>query len=149
MAILFYRVKDEYGCFSNFAPYGFMVEGTWWPTSEHYFQAAKFSDEALAKKIRLAPSPMIAVALGRDKAYPLRTDWNTIKDDIMREAVRQKFMQNHEIAVILLSTGNEALVEATSDDYYWGCGAEGTGANVLGKILMEVREELAFAQGAP
>jgi hypothetical protein len=30
----------------------------------------------------------------------------------------------------------------TSNDMYWGCGADGTGQNMLGKVLMEVREEL-------
>lgn len=42
MAIYFYKIKDEYGCFSNFAHYGFELDGKWWMTSEHYFQAQKF-----------------------------------------------------------------------------------------------------------
>ena len=37
--INFYLKSDEFGCFSNFAPYPVRMEGTVWPTSEHYFQA--------------------------------------------------------------------------------------------------------------
>jgi N-glycosidase YbiA len=65
-----------------------------------------------------------------------------VKDDIMRRAVRRKFETHEDIRRILLSTGNEELIEQTTDDYYWGCGTNGTGANMLGKILMEVRAEM-------
>src|SRR6266566_10027691 len=42
MTIYFYGSKGQpYGCFSNFSPHGFELDGTWWPTSEHYFQAQK------------------------------------------------------------------------------------------------------------
>src|SRR5437660_1353100 len=41
--INFYRTDDEYGCFSNFAPYPVELKGMVWPTSEHYFQAQKFA----------------------------------------------------------------------------------------------------------
>ena len=61
----------------------------------------------------------------------------------MRKAVFEKFSQNEDIKKILLSTGDEELIENTSDDYYWGCGTKGTGKNMLGKILMEVREKLS------
>ena len=60
----------------------------------------------------------------------------------MRVAVRAKFEQHEELAAKLLSTGNSKLIEKTSGDYYWGCGTNGTGKNMLGVILMQVREEL-------
>lgn len=60
----------------------------------------------------------------------------------MRKAVFEKFTQNKLIRDILLSTGREIIVEKTMDDYYWGCGKNGTGKNMLGKILMEVRQKL-------
>lgn len=44
--------------------------------------------------------------------------------------------------IILLSTGNEEIIEKTTKDYYWGCGEDGTGKNMLGKILMETRDVL-------
>ena len=142
MAIYFYKVNEAYGCFSNFAPYGFIVNGVFWKTSEHFFQAHKFSELEYFEKIRLADSPMKAANLGRSRKYPIREDWEQVKDDITRKAVFEKFAQNSEIRNILLETENESLIEATKDDYYWGCGTEGYGKNMLGKILMEVRLQL-------
>jgi N-glycosidase YbiA len=65
----------------------------------------------------------------------------------MREAVRRKFEANPGIREVLLSTGDAELVEKTTGDYYWGCGTDGTGKNMLGKILMEVRGELRRGGG--
>jgi ribA/ribD-fused uncharacterized protein len=70
-----------------------------------------------------------------------------VKDDIMREAVRLKFKANPDIRVLLLATEDAALIEKTTGDYYWGCGTDGTGKNMLGRILMEVRDELRRGGG--
>jgi ribA/ribD-fused uncharacterized protein len=79
---------------------------------------------------------------GRSRARPLREDWEEVKDDTMRKAVLAKFEQHPEIAQILLETGEEELIENTTNDHYWGCGSTGTGKNMLGIILMETREIL-------
>lgn len=143
--IYFYSALEEpYGCFSNFSPHGFVLNGDWWPTSEHYFQAQKFAGTPYADKIRETKSPMIAARMGRSRKYPLRADWNEVKDAIMREAVMQKFTSNRGIREILLSTGDAHLVENAPSDYYWGCGADGSGKNMLGQILVQVRETLEF-----
>lgn len=142
MPIHFYSTKDAYGAFSNFSAHPFELDGQNWPTSEHYFQAQKFEDEAYREQIRLANSPMIAARLGRSRKVPLRTDWEEIKDDVMRRAVKCKFHSHPEIRALLLSTGDELLIEQTTGDYYWGVGTNGTGQNKLGLILMEVRQEL-------
>ena len=142
MAIYFYKINDEYGCFSNFAHYGFELDGKWWMTSEHYFQAQKFCGTEYEEIIRLLDNPMKAAEMGRNRELPLRADWEQVKDDIMRKAVLAKFTQNKDIKNVLLSTGKENIVENTSNDYYWGCGKDGSGKNMLGIILMEVREKL-------
>jgi ribA/ribD-fused uncharacterized protein len=142
MAIRFYSTKDKFGEFSNFARFPFMLEGQEWPTSEHYFQAQKFPDAAYREKIRQTASPMIAARLGRSRQVPIREDWEAVKLDVMRAAVRQKFMAHSQLAALLLSTGGEELIEAAPRDNFWGSGANGGGQNWLGKILMEVRQEL-------
>ena len=142
MAIYFYKINDEYGCFSNFAHYGFELDGKWWMTSEHYFQAQKFCGTEYEEIIRLLDNPMKAAEMGRNRELPLRADWEQVKDDIMRKAVLAKFTQNKDIKNVLLSTGKETIVENTSNDYYWGCGKDGSGKNMLGIILMELREKL-------
>src|SRR5262249_31524571 len=93
--INFYRVNDEYGCFSNFYPAPIVMAGKTWPTSEHWFQAQKFvgtsAEQEMAEKIRAEPSPMKAAILGRDRSLPRQADWDAVRDDVMRQAVRAKF----------------------------------------------------------
>jgi ribA/ribD-fused uncharacterized protein len=142
MTIYFYKVNDKYGFLSNFSKYGFTHERKYWLTSEHFFQSKKFANTSHEEIIRNAKTPMEAAMMGRDKARPLRDDWDNVKDDVMRTAVFLKFQMNEDIRQTLLSTGNEEIIEKTSTDYYWGCGSDGTGINKLGIILMEIREKL-------
>lgn len=142
MTIYFYSTTGPYGCFSNFSRHAFYLDGARWATSEHYFLAQKFAGTPYAETVRLAPTARKAAELGRRRDWPLRPDWEQVKDDVMRRAVRAKFAAYEDIRATLLATGEEDLAEATSDDYYWGVGTEGHGKNMLGKILMEVRAEL-------
>ncbi len=139
--IYFYTVTDGlYGCFSNFSSHGFMLDGTYWRTCEHYFQAMKFypSPKDMADVAR-AITPKLAASIGRDRKRPLRRDWESVKDSIMRRGVLTKFQTHADIRAILQATGEAKLVENSPIDYYWGCGADGSGQNKLGLILMEVR----------
>ncbi len=60
----------------------------------------------------------------------------------MLEALRTKFTQRKELKEILLNTDDAILVEHTANDNYWGDGGDGHGKNMLGKLLMQVREEI-------
>lgn len=142
MTIYFYTVREAYGCFSNFSLHGFMLDELYWCTSEHYFQAQKFLETFHREKIRQAVTPKVAAQMGRERNRPLRSDWEQVKDNVMRKAVLRKFENHADIREILLSTGNEEIVENSPIDYYWGCGSDGSGKNMLGIILMEVREQL-------
>lgn len=142
MAIEFYSKREEYGEFSNFSPHGVEMDGLWYPTIEHYFQAMKFPGHEQSEKIRCAANPKVAKQLGRTRKVALRSDWEEIKLDIMRSAVRKKFSTHDELRQKLINTGEEELIEAAPADYFWGRGKSGTGKNWLGRILMEVREEL-------
>lgn len=140
--INFYSTNDAYGCFSNFSRHHIYLKDKIWKTSEHYFQAQKFPKTEFEEKVRLAPTPKEAANLGRNRKFPLRKDWEAVKDDIMREALRAKFTQHKDLKKILLETDNAILVEHTANDNYWGDGGDGSGKNMLGKLLMEIREEL-------
>src|SRR4028118_1128331 len=142
MTIYFYSTREKSGCFSNFSPHGFELDGVYWHTSEHYFQAQKFVGTPHADQIREVRTPKDAARIGRDRKHPLRQDWEQAKDDIMRKAVLRKFETHADIREVLLSTGDKPIVENAPGDYYWGCGADGSGKNMLGQILMEVREIL-------
>ena len=140
--INFYSVSDDYGELSNFALYPIKIKGKVWPTSEHYFQAMKFESQKDQAEIRKAKTPMEAAKKGRDRKRKLRKNWESSKDNVMREAVLQKFSQHENLKELLLSTGSSKLVEHTENDKYWGDGGDGRGKNRLGIILMEVRERL-------
>lgn len=142
MTIYFYGINDQYGCFSNFSQHGFVLDELYWTTSEHYFQAQKFVGTHHLEQIRLAKMPRDAARMGRDRKRPLRPDWEQVKDDIMRKAVLRKFETHADIREVLLSTNDELIVENAPRDYYWGCGKDGSGKNMLGQILVEVREIL-------
>ncbi|MEU4622082.1 NADAR family protein [Actinoplanes sp. NPDC023801] len=146
VTIYFYGADEvPYGCFSNFSVHGFDLEGCWWPTAEHYFQAQKFAGTRHADAVRRAPDPLRAAELGRDRGRPLRRDWVRVKDDVMRRAVLAKFQAHADIRAVLLDTGDETIVEDTDTDHYWGRGRTGAGKNMLGRILMRTRTQLRAA----
>ena len=140
--IRFYRVKEPWGEFSNFARYPIQVDGKTWPTSEHYFQAQKYKGTEKEETIRQARNAWWAARLGRELGE-LPSDWDTRRIEVMHKAVTAKFTQHDELKKLLLSTKNSVLIEHTCQDAFWADGGDGTGENWLGKILMMVREELA------
>ena len=143
MPVYFYDTKENpYGCFTNFSRHGFELDGEWWKTSEHYFQAQKFIGTPYCEEIRRLPTAREAFNLAHSLKDSIRPDWKQVRDDIMRKAVLRKFEFNSEIRAVLLSTGDALLIEDSPVDAYWGRGADGKGKNMLGIILMEVRAEL-------
>ena len=129
----------EFAFLSNFHPSMITDGNEWFPTVEHYFQAAKTTNMEEYKAIAAALTPGQAKRLGRK--VTLRPDWEEVKDQVMLEALRKKF----SIPILreqLLATENKYLIEGnTWGDKYWGV-CEGEGLNHLGALLMRVREEL-------
>lgn len=138
----FYSTRGEYGCLSNFYRSPIVLDGKHWPTTEHYFQAQKFAGTSHEEEVRKARTPAEAARLGRSRKLPLRRDWESVKDQVMRRAVLAKFTQHEDLRAVLLGTGEAVLVEHTTNDSYWGDGGDGSGRNRLGEILMSVRDEL-------
>lgn len=145
MTVFFYKANAPYGCFSNFSEHSIICLEKKWPTVEHYYQAQKFvgsPDEELVNLIHQAKTPEEAAALGRGRTCRVRADWEKVKKEIMWQGVLTKFLTHKEIQAVLLSTGDDLIVENSPTDYYWGCGWDGTGANELGRILMRVRQKI-------
>lgn len=143
MTIRFLSKTEKWKDFSNLAPYEIKLDGEIWKSSEHYYQFKKFekTDPQYAQKIRSALTPKDAKKLSmvNDK-YP--SNWDNIKVEILKIAVRKKFESHIQLKKLLLSTGNEELIEANPDDYFWGEGEDGSGKNIMGKILMKIRDNL-------
>jgi hypothetical protein len=140
--IYFYSKDEPFGEFSNFSAFGIEIDGLWWPTVEHYFQAQKFTDISYRDKIRKSSSAKDAANLGRSRAVPIRLDWEDVKIELMFNAVLKKFQTHKVLCQLLIETGDKVIIENSPNDYYWGGGQDGTGQNHLGKILMQVRSIL-------
>jgi ribA/ribD-fused uncharacterized protein len=129
---------NEFGFLSNFYEAPIYVDGKRFASVEHAYQAHKTLDESAFNLIREAKTPGIAKKLGR--AVSLRKDWDTVKYDLMLMFVRKKF-ENPFLRPLLLATEDAELIEGnTWNDTTWGV-CRGVGQNLLGKILMQVRNE--------
>lgn len=131
--------KGKYAFLSNFYMADVEYGGHVFSNSEAAFQAAKTLDVNVRKRF-VGLKPNKAKRLG--KSVTLRSDWEEVKYNVMLNIVRNKFLQNPDLADKLLETGDELLVEGnTWGDRTWGR-VDGVGKNWLGEILMRVREEL-------
>lgn len=142
MVIRFFSQSETHREFSNFAPFPIDLDGEHWATTEHYYQAQKFTDPDMRSKIRDAQKPIIAKNLADKYRDRIRPDWDAVKDEVMYLAVRRKFELHPVLQELLLATGDEPIVESAPHDYYWGEGRDGTGQNRLGKIIERIRAEL-------
>lgn len=165
--IKFYRQSEvPYGVFSNFPFRPIELDGKTWNSSEIYFQAMKFAGTEHEDIIAEAATSKLAAQMGRDRSRPLRPDWDEVvdlgtedsrlqalweryvnrpcllKDYVMFKAVLAKFTQHEDLGALLLATEDALIVEHTEVDSYWADGGDGSGLNMLGRILMIVRELL-------
>ena len=142
MAIEFYREEGELGYLANYSNYGFTVDGIYYPTAEHFYQASKFDNPEIIEKILACKTPREAACCGRNKNHIRIPNFKEMKLEKMYQGVFEKFRQNPDILQKLLDTGNEEIIEANDQDSFWGIGPDGDGENHMGEILMRVRENL-------
>lgn len=129
----------QYRWLSNFWPSSVLLDGRYYATVEHAYQAAKTVDSTERSTVALADSPGRAKARGRK--VTLRADWDLVKLRIMEELLVQKFA-TEPLSTLLLATGDAELIEGnTWGDRFWGV-CRGDGANHLGRLLMKIRAEL-------
>ena len=133
--------RGAYDFLSNFYAAPVEYEGLVYQNAEAAFQAQKCLDRPEREGFCELPANR-AKRLGRQ--VKLRGDWEEIKTELMLEIVRAKFTQNEELSARLLATGDRSLVEGnTWHDVFWGVDQRtGQGENHLGRILMQVRNEL-------
>ena len=143
-AVKIAEFQGEYRFLSNFYPATVVFEGITYPTAEHAYQSAKTTNMAERRRIAAVAAPADAKREGRALS-PQRPDWEQVKFDVMEKVVRDKFTRNADLREKLLATGDAYLEEGnTWNDRIWGV-YQGQGENRLGKILMQVRDELRRA----
>ncbi len=149
--ISFYRANEKpYGVLSNLYRRAIVFEGVEYPTSEHAYQAGKARKDSVREWLMAAPTPsLLAMAAHGLYVWDVAPDWSKTKFDRMKRVLLAKFTQHEDLKELLLSTGNTRLVEKASVDNavnrLWG-EVNGIGKNMLGQLLMEVREELRVTQ---
>ena len=140
--IIFCKTRDPFGEFSNFYPISISVDLKEYKSVEHYYQSQKHENTEWEEHIRSQDKAFEAAREGRRKDLPLRKDWNEVKLLVMKRALVAKFKKIDHMKNLLLSTDGIELVEYSKKDYFWGRNEDGVGYNMLGKMLMELREEI-------
>ncbi len=141
MSIGFYT--PPYYALNNFSSHAVEFDGKLYPTAEHAYQATKCQDKAGKEAIRLARSPMEAKLLANEIFRHARDPkWEDKKVGIMEKILRSKLEQHPEVLDALKRSGDEAIVEDSPIDSFWGEGADGKGQNQLGMLWMKIRSEL-------
>jgi ribA/ribD-fused uncharacterized protein len=149
--VVVYKTKEGFGGLSNMASgYPLQINGVWILTTEALYQACRFPHmPEVQREIIGQQSPMTAKMKSRPHRENSRSDWDEVKYKVMRWCLRVKLAQNYEeFGGLLLATRDRSIVEQSRKDDYWGAklaeasGDTLIGQNVLGRLLMELREKL-------
>ncbi|RDI29161.1 hypothetical protein DFR41_101917 [Pseudacidovorax intermedius] len=149
--VVFYKTKDEFGGLSNMASgYPLRINRVRILTAEALYQACRFPHMPdVQREIIGQYSPMTAKMKSKPHRKDSRPDWDDVRYKVMRWCLRVKLAQNYEeFGRLLLATRDRPIVEQSRKDDYWGAkladetGATLIGQNVLGRLLMELREKL-------
>jgi ribA/ribD-fused uncharacterized protein len=155
--VFFWKDTEENGCFSNWYRRPFVIDGVQYPHVEQYMMSQKaklFHDEVRYAAILRTENPNDCKKLGKQVTPFDPKTWDGAKYEIVKAGNRAKFEQNPDLKEKLLATGTAILAEASPRDKTWGIGKTAKtaaetdpsawpGQNLLGKILMELREEFA------
>lgn len=146
---IFKKTHEEWGGYSNMASgYPLLINNLNIRSSEALYQALKYTEHPdIQLKILEQSSPMTAKMVAKPFKELVRPDFEIIKIRIMKWCVYAKLLCNYEkFSKLLLESENKIIIEESRRDNFWG--AKRTpddkliGVNVLGRILMETRENL-------
>lgn len=141
-SIVFKYTTGPTGWLSNFSRHPVKDEkGVVWSTSEHLYHALKFTDPESREKIRMAPSAKLAAQLGRTLPG-MRADWDDVKISVMKNVLLLKLQSNPDLLPKLIATDDAEIIELSNKDGFWGVLPNGDGSNHLGKLWMQIRNEL-------
>lgn len=131
---------------SNFYMEPLNINGEIWKSGEHYYQAQKFAegspyaDPATFRAIRDALTPGEAKQLSDLPLQTVPPLPGPYRIGVMETMLRVKFAPGTQMHRRLLQTGNLELIHESRTDLFWGQNRSGDGQNLLGKILMQIRE---------
>lgn len=153
--VFFWKVNEENGWMSNWYRRKFVIDDFEYLHVEQYMMSRKaklFHDSASYTAILRETDPQVCKKLGKGvKPFDVHT-WDKVKYEIVKAGNRAKYEQNPDLKKELLDTGNAILAEASPRDWIWGIAMDAAtaartdpfywpGQNLLGHILMELRDE--------
>lgn len=153
--VSFRRTKEKFGGLSNMASgFAVNVNGVRILTSEALYQACRYPDRPDVQRLIIEQrSPMTAKMKGKRYLQHTRSDWSRVRVNVMRWCLRVKLAHNwDDFGELLLSTGDAPIVEDSRKDDFWGARRVNgllVGINALGRLLMELREELKSRKDYP
>lgn len=149
-SVVFLKTDAPFGGLSNMAGgYPIHVNGVRILTSEALYQVCRFPHLPDVQKLIIGQvSPMTAKMRSKPYRKDSRPDWDQVRVRIMRWSLRMKLANNwNTFSALLLKTGERPIVEESRKDDFWGAkvvddGDTLVGMNVLGRLLMELREQV-------
>ncbi len=147
----FCKVDASWGIFSNFGRTPLVVDGVSFDCSEKLFQVMKFADMASRKAVFKAKGQTMKMkAKHQEKVGTVRPDWGEIIVDAMKFCLMQKYTQSEAFRTELERSRGLFIVEDQTtfpkkNPDTWGVkqsgdGKEYIGPNLMGRLLMELRD---------
>ena len=141
-----HKVDMEWGIFSNFGRTPLVVDGITFKNSEQLFQMMKFKDAEVLQDVYKAGNPKMTTKKW-EKTHR-RPDWGSMIVDAIKFCIQQKYEQSEEFRSKLEQSKGLYIVEdqssfAKKNPDTWGVKKQGdhfVGPNLLGRLLMELRE---------
>lgn len=151
---VFFKTKEQHGGLSNMASgYTLSVSGIEILSSEALYQLCRYPNLPDAQReILRERSPMTAKMKSKKHRNQTRDDWLRVRVSIMKWCLRVKLIQNFEaFEKVLLETGSRPIVEKKiRREDFWGAKVQEDGSfigrNVLGRLLMELRDKVATGE---
>ena len=147
----FCKVDGPWGIFSNFGRTPILVGGIPFDCSEKLFQVMKFSDTASRRAVYGARGQTMKMkAKHHEKVGTVRPDWGETIVDAMKFCLMQKYAQSEAFRLELERSRGLFIVEdqttfSKKNPDTWGAklsadGKEYVGPNLMGRLLMELRD---------
>ena len=134
------EIFDRY--FSCFSDHSVEYKGIHYTTAEHAYHCQRYSDQDILSEIQNVPTARDAWSVSQKYKDTQHADFAEKKRDIMKAILIAKLEQHSDVRDALSATGEDEISKHEPKDAYWGMGPDGKGRNELGKLWMEIRDEM-------
>ncbi len=141
-----YPLEKFYIYFSPYTAHALDIDGVIYPTIEHAYQCQRYDNPEIIEEIRKAPCPSKAREVSSKYKHLQLPDFKDRKLQVMKNLMQLKTEQHDEIKKALIESKDlqivKHIVTYPPGDWFWDDGDDGKGLNHMGRMWMEIREEL-------